>query len=64
MANAKKRNLLVNKCCNSFSKKLDNLYSQANYYNNKHKNKVMEVKSIPSLDNTMYPKLILVTKYK
>jgi len=64
MANAKKRNLLTKKCCNKFSKKLDNLYSQVAYYNNKHKNRVMEVKSIPSLDNTMYPKLILVTKRK
>jgi transcription elongation factor Elf1 len=64
MANAKKRSLLIKKCCNRFSNKIENLYSQVDYYNNKHKDRVMEVKSIPPLDNTMYPKLILVTKKK
>lgn len=64
LANAKKRYLLINKCSISFSNKLKNLSEQADYYNNKHKDMVMEVVSIPSLDNTMYPKLKLATRKK
>ena len=64
MSRAKRRELLINKCCIRFSRISSNLNKQAEEYNKKHKDKVMEVKSIPSLDNTMYPKLYLSVRKK
>ena len=62
MANAKKRDILIKKASDSFSKKMKNLSEQVEYYNKKHNDSIMEIVVIPPLDNTMYPKLRLSTK--
>ena len=64
MANAKKRYLVIEKASASFSKKMKNLSEQVDYYNKIHNDSVLEIIPIPSLDNTMYPKLTLVPRKK
>ena len=64
MARAKRRDLTTAKAAKRFSAKMSNLSKQVEYYNSKNKDTILEIKVIPSLDNTMYPKLILAKRKK
>lgn len=65
MANAKKRDLLQMKAAVCFARKIKNLSEQADNFNRNNKsNYILEVATIPPLDNKMYPKLFLRKRKK